>query len=237
MAQYTAIVSQGRSGSNLLQYLLGSHPQITMFGELFHPDRVVPRIDQEPGDDPTLDYPKQSIRSIEEYLVQRLDNHNQVVGFKMPWDWLLVYPETWAAFFSLGFRLLYLRRRNKVDQYLSMRLARENSNWLSVDTYKNQRLHVHPLELHAYWAISQRTDSWLENMCARAPVIEVAYEDIVNMDQQDDILDFLGVAHIRLIPHTIRSRTKTKAEVIENYDSLLEYFRGHPLEQQLLARD
>jgi len=218
------IISQGRSGSTYLQHLLDSHPDVTFQGELLSPGRLALN-----GQDPGME----GADAVGSYLASRLGNDAAVVGFKMPWDWLLVYPEVWGFLRQMKFRLIFLRRRNKVDQHLSVKLAQLNDNWDSRSVYAEQHLEIDPDELLRGWTIFNHIDYLLERMCERFPMHAITWENLASGQGHDGLCNFLDVEPRLLQSATIRSRSLPKREVIANFDALLERFKEHPIGSQL----
>lgn|GEM_PF-1934106 len=209
---YFSIVSMGRSGSTFLQRLLDSHPEICCLGEMI--SKHAP-------------YGKLSGVPVKTYVENTLFGTQQgVLGFKMPWDHILDYPEVFGVFRDLGFRLIFLKRVNKLDQFISMKLAQQTGVWDSSATYPEQSVDASFEELYRFMVTSTHVDYFLEQMCKTFPCISVTYEDLVAGKGYTELQDFLGVAHHPLRPQTVRSRTLPRRKALKNYDQLVKRFAG-----------
>ena len=226
MTTYFSIVSMGRSGSTYLERLLASHPDITSLGEAVGA---------------TGAYSQHAHMSIREFIQSRLfGNRDGICGFKMPFDNILTHPDVFGAFHDLSFRLIYLWRRNKLDQFLSVKLAQKTGVWASDATYGDQTVNVSVDELREFFITSAYADAVLQQMCQRFPHIAVAYEDIASGKHHGELQDFLGADIHVLTTDTVRSRENSRRASIENYDELARSFSGTPQagffsEQELLG--
>lgn len=210
MRDYFSVVSMGRSGSTLLQRLLASHPDITSFGEVISPSGPYGR---SPG------------RSIARFIDEDLfAERSGICGFKMPYDWILTYPDVFGAFFDLKFKIIFLRRENKLDQFISMKMAQKTGIWGSDATYGDARIAVTSGELHEFFIASSQTDIVLRQMIARFPNIAVSYEGLVAGHHHHDMLDFLGARRLPLTTDTTRSQAAARRDVVENFDELAAAF-------------
>jgi NDP-mannose synthase len=219
-----AIVSEGRSGSTMLQRLLDSHPGITCQGEL---------ADSVPG---WADLP--SAEAFGDYLdaVWPAD-HPGCAGFRFMLRHWVACPGAWEVLERRGYRLIVNRRRNKLDQYLSMRLAQVWNEWSSRRQYPETRLNIevaHLLEKAAEWA---GTDEDISVRASRFPAVHCVYEDVRRGVGLPAIQRFLGVEPARLAPDSVRARWQPRRELIENFDEVVAVLRGTPWENDPFAAE
>lgn len=214
MRTYFSIVSMGRSGSTFVERLLASHPDITSLGEAVSPNG------------PYGQYSNTSTKQFIEH--QMFDDQEGICGFKMPFDWILIYPDVFGAFFDLKFRIIFLSRKNKLDQFISMKLAQKTGVWASNVEYGNARIAVNVDELRNFFISSTYADEVLRQMASRFPKIEVSYEGLVAGSHHQEMLDFLGAARRPLTTNTVRSRTMSRRNAIENFDEVAAAFSGTP---------
>lgn len=211
---YFAIVSMGRSGSTYVERLLNSHPNIRCLGEV---------ISKSGG------YSLQSKPSIEAYIEEVLfGDHDGVLGFKMPWDHIVDFPDVFGVFRRLDFKLIFLRRANKLDQLLSVKLAQLNNQWESDSAYTRQNVEITYDEARTFFTTATYTDGCLKRMCDRFDNFGVTYEDLIAGKEQAPLLSFLGQEVAPLQSGTIRSRTSSQRDAVANYDALAEQFRSTP---------
>lgn len=211
MVQYFSIVSLGRSGSTFLGRLLDSHQQMRCFGEVFRPGEIYSSSD------------KTLRRFVEEDLH---DPSSNSIGFKMPWDSIIAYPEIFALFLELNFKLIFLIRHNKFDQYLSMKMAQITGNWDSVEKYDHDPIYINPDEAIDYIRYFIFSDESLNLLCKKFTRLDVSYEEISAGRRYEDLQTFLGVDQTGLKPQTIRSRSVPRSVAISNYDQVEEALKA-----------
>lgn len=213
-----AIISMGRSGSTYLSHLLNSHPDVLSLGELVSPHTW---------------YADCEDMDIHTYLEQRWFKGADVAGFKMPWQPITKYPDVWGVFWAQGYRLIHLRRRNKLDHFLSVKLAQKNNEWSSEVEYPDQSVEIDPNHLLGFINSSTFVDTTLRTMCERGDHLAVDYEDLVQGRGHDKLQEFLGVDCVNLAPATIRARRLSRGEAISNFAVLNERFATGPIRQYL----
>jgi hypothetical protein len=218
-----AIVCQGRSGSTFLEKLLDGHPEICCLGELL-------RVSTE---ERYGSYSLYSYLEIDQFLEQVHFSRakEMAVGFKAPWEWLRHYPDAWGVFRKHGYRIVFLQRQNKLDQYLSRQLAEESGLWVSDAQYPpDLKLTIDMQHMRWFLNYTPFVDYELKAMCSRFPTIEVTYEDLVAGRKLAEVQRHLGVEPQSLIPQTTRSRTRPQRDVVANFDELVAELTGTPWE-------
>jgi len=213
--QFFAIVCEGRTGSNMLVDLLGSHPQIECAAELYHP--VAGTFKNYPG------------ISHREFLDRRTYTTSLPVrGFKMPINWILEHPGIVAEFRADNYKIIRLDRANKFEQFLSVKLATLNSNWCSNSAYENQTLRVDPWEWLSFLGARHALHWATDMICGRMETYQITYEQLLDAESQSSLLRFLGAEARPLKTVKVRMRTKPIHEIVENYSDLVAFFAGSP---------
>ena len=213
--QFFAIVCEGRTGSNLLVDLLGSHPQIESAAELYHPVAGTFK-----------NYPGISHREF-------LDRHTYktslpIRGFKMPINWILEHPDIVREFRADRYKIIRLDRANKLDQFLSVQLATLNSNWCSGSVYEQQRLKIDPWQLLLFLGARDALQWASDLICGGLDSFRISYEQLLQVEHQNALLRFLGAEPKPLTTVKVRMRTKAVHEIIENYAELVDFFANTP---------
>ena len=212
MRSYFVVTGIGRSGSTMLVHLLDSHPDIECKGEEISPFGINSKF-------PDLPY-----RTL---IEDRLFSGNaSVCGFKMPWDWTLQYPEVWATFKELRPKFILADRENKLDVFVSSKLAALNSDWSSRNAYAKTLIRVSENELwaalHYYEYMTHANRRMAE--ATGSDVFVALYSQPLVPGHQKQILDFLGVRFAPLSTPTIRARQQPLSDIIENYTELKHAF-------------
>ena len=202
----------------MLGTMLDSHPAIRCFSEVFHPVT---------GEFSHAQLPASEAGPFLEQLLTT-DTH-AAVGFKLPWDSLLTTPEAWPVIRNGHFRLIRLRRRNLLDQYLSLQLSLLNGVWHSYDgRYQRQRLRIDVADCRAHLQHFTMGNMMLDEMSRGFARTEVTYEDLVQGRGLNEIFTLLGVDPHPLTAGVERLRTASQREIIENYDELQDVFTNTP---------
>jgi len=209
---YFIVTGLGRSGSTLLTRLLDSHDGIECLGEVINPNGL------------NTKHPELSFR---ELIETRMFNPDSTVcGFKMPWDWLLEYPDIWATFKELGVKVIFLERENKLELVVSQKLAEENYDWSSSQVHAKTRVGIEEEQLRTN-LYQLEVMSWLNHKMANAvtdQIFRAYFSRLLDPGHQHDILAFLGVDPQPLATNTVRARQKPMSEVVENYAALKDAF-------------
>src|SRR5687768_9238795 len=151
MQTYFAIVAIGRCGSTYLERLLDSHPQITCLSEVFNQSGA---------------YPVGSERDAAAFIKSRLFGEARgVLGFKFPWQNRQENPGVLGAIRAMDFRLIHLRRRNRLDQYLSLALAQHNNVWGAQGAYPEQTIALDPDLMVNYFQVWNEIDEQYQAIC------------------------------------------------------------------------
>ncbi len=124
------LLSSQRSGSNFLQSLLNSHPEILVGGELFNRndqfmnDFLIKNNIQFKNVDPA--------ECIKKYFSRSLKRGTNYIGFRLFYTHLRNKRELiWNTLkYTPDFSLIHLQRKNMLKKYLSLKLAKNTSSWI-----------------------------------------------------------------------------------------------------------
>lgn len=240
------ILAQERTGSNFLASLLGSHPHICVFGELFNPNDAIRKRSQ--AITPLQDQ-QDPVAYLEGAVWSSYPVEVQAVGFRLFYKH--AREEEWRAVWDYVKRgdvfVVHLRRRNLLDRYLSHQLALNTDKWILFDDQERRAPEAITIDPQACLTdFHERT--WFieeaEGVFARSPRLEIFYEDLAANPRQESrkIQQFLGLAYADLAAKTKRQRKKNKAELIANYEALRQemtryYERGWAREEWLAFFD
>lgn len=229
------IVGTARTGSTLLTNLLNAHSQVLVFGELFRSPEAI-------GWDvpPFLTYKSAKLLALykvdpQKFLhtgvFRRWPQSYAAVGFKLfyyharnaPYSAIWEYLDQ-----NTDIYILHIKRRNILEQYLSLKLAHVTEVWSSTEPAKREPkpicLEVEDCRKHFQWVRS------LENECetffARHKVKNIYYEDLA-LDSGSEMVcvqKFLGLNDEKLNTRMVRQRTLPLSRAIANYAELKHAF-------------
>jgi LPS sulfotransferase NodH len=229
------IVGTARTGSTLLINLLNAHSQVLAFGELFRsPEGIgwdVP---------PFLTYQSAKLlalyradpqRFLHTSVFRRWPQSYAAVGFKLfyyharnapysaIWEYLAQNPDIY---------ILHIKRRNILEQYLSLKLARVTEVWSITEPAAREPkpicLNIEDCRKHFQWVCSLENDC--ETFFARHKVKDIYYEDLA-LDSDAEMASvekFLGLNEEKLNTQMVRQRTLPLSRAIANYNELKHAF-------------
>lgn len=219
------IVSQARSGSNLLVSLLGSHPSIAARGELLKRlggAGIETRLAEIYGPEPR----RIQAAGFKCFYYHPLDDRGTDV-----WAGLLAVPRL---------HVIHLTRRNGLRTVTSRRLADLTGSWLeaggapgpagpSSTPAGKPTVRFTPGELTEAF---EQCDRW-ETECRRRfdghPLHEVAYEDLArDPEVAQEVMRFLGVAPRAPRTRLHRQNPEPLSQLIEGFDDLQARFADTP---------
>lgn len=204
-----AIVSVGRSGSTMLQHLLDSHPEVRCHGE---------EITKHPGVWST----QFGNLSMEQFLRDvRFAGPFRAIGIKAMIEHALDFPETWDVLQRLGCRLIVNTRRNKLNQYISMKLAMATVDWSSRASYPETRIRLDPEDFIAHAREWVLLEAQTAAMLDRFPTMTVSYEAVLRGEGIDEMQRFIGVEPQTLRTETVKARWQRREDVVENWDEIV----------------
>jgi hypothetical protein len=220
MTQYFAIVFVGRVGSSFLEGLLDSHPDAQCLGEIIVPNMATPH---EPLD------------TFREVLDQSVHLSGFVAsGFKLPLFTIQRRRDILDLLAAKSYKVIHITRRNKLDQYLSMRLAQVNNAWRSdYGAYVMPSIGVNPWRAAKVMKRFKFFDEQIRRLVSGFPYLHVEYEDILATRDFSGILSFLGLQNRPLTCRYERQRAIPRQQAISNFADLERRYAGTPFESFL----
>ncbi len=207
------IFGQGRTGSTLLENLLCSTGHFRENGELLGPSNL------------NIKFPFQYISG----LSKRVKNENFIFHVK-------IYhltrdrknPVDPAVFLSKlsndGWKIIYLKRQNKVKHALSNRVAQHRKNYHKYDEIKERfQIYIDPLSFEKEVEEREWYDQEERRVLAHLNYHEVIYEnDLENPEFHqatiNKILDFVGLEKKQVATKLKKVNTQSLKNLITNFD-------------------
>lgn len=227
------IVSEPRTGSNMLYTSLDRHPQVVCHPEVLHPNAVsfgVPRSYR--------DFP-----SGEAYLreaVYRRDAAAQAVGFKLlNWQGREAPADDTRAFLErIGAKVVLTRRRNLLRGLISKKIAAQTDLWARMSSAQpatTLTIRLDPPRLVEELQRIQASYAQSVDEFSGCEFLVVWYEDLVNRyeEQMQRVFRFLGVIGRPTKPATLRQETRPLDQIVENHSEVAAALRGTPWERCL----
>lgn len=220
------VIATGRSGSNMLIELLNSIDDVQMRMELNTPDNE--QVDSDTG-----------IKRVSSFLMSpkyipkdKLDYTITGCKFLDTHLWMCNLDEEALSQFQCDVKVIHLYRKNILDQFLSLKLARKNNKWISTDksdgTYKDYNIEV---DIEEFKLFEKRTKSKYSQYVDKFPSAYIVdYESLASDPQRvfdGGLFDYLGVPSQIIEFRTSKQNKKTKEYIISNIkdvrSDLLEY--------------
>jgi len=228
-----AVITRGRTGSNLLLSLLHSHPRVRQCGEIIgeyalqQPDLKKEILDLGPVLHVSLCFKRTGFESavgIKVLYYQVENSYGQIWGL----DGL---PDVMDFLKSQqDIRIIHLKRRNRLKTLTSIHVAALTNNYREV---KNQSERVDNIKISLTIDECQQEfrnigqwEKLYDDAFQDHKILETYYENLVAERQAecDRILDFLSVRR-RILTTPMKKQLKSPlSEVIDNYDMLKIHF-------------
>ena len=206
----------GRSGSSFLQGLIDDHPDAKCQGEI---------ISQFQKDDPLS-----AVRKLLDQAIHSADV--QVSGFKYGNANVTDGPKITDLFREYGYSAVHLTRQNRLDQYISMKLAMQNNSWRSdAGAYEAVSFVADPEHIERYIGLFEEHDKLILEEISDLPKMRLTYEQLIEPGGHNAVLDFLGLHRRSLVSRFIKQRSGTQRDAILNYDEMRERFCGTHTEE------
>ena len=231
------ILTQGRTGSNLLCSLLNAHPQIHADGEImnlkeqkkmYHPIHLL------------------LIRQFPHWFIQQKETKahrkgSSVYGFK-----LLV--EQWPKPIETGvqqliehnFKPIYLFRKNIISQLISTTLANQSNQWVvkSTKQYSHDVIELDLTVARKKLEQIQRRTLSLRKLSAQFQGLELYYEDHLMFDDltqksAEMICSYLGLNFHPLQSPMLKTDLRSDRERFSNLDEFLDVMRSAGMEKEI----
>lgn len=221
------IYGQGRTGSTLLVSLLNAHPQVRCYEEWFHPNQWQSRA-RHPFKGLAFRYPLIYVRA--RVLLAR----RPAVGFKLMTSQNERLGNFLARLAAQDWRVIYLRRTDRLTRALSAAVLRATGVSHSHLTPQSEggNIRIDPQWflrlLHKDAKLLQREQLRLQDI----PHLALIYED----DLADAALwpvtarrlcDYLNLPAVPLRTTLTKTWAQPYANLISNYDELLDLARQH----------
>jgi LPS sulfotransferase NodH len=228
------ILTAPRSGSNLLSYLLHSHTSIVSIGEPYCIETIWGR--------PAKEYMDQNfifkvLRDtapgifLRIALFHRYPENIAAVGFRIFYHHLDHFVGVRDILKSdTAIRVIHLKRRNLLENYVSLVIAHKTNTWSSLSPAQDQvpRFTLSSKECKEYFQYIKRSDDLYSKMFHHHSCLTVYYEDLLyrQKDECDRMLKFLNVNRQELSCKLIKQNTRKPEDVIINYKDLKKGFLG-----------
>jgi LPS sulfotransferase NodH len=195
------IITPGRSGSSYLVDTLNNHPDIICKEEVFNRThfaagsfndylkqnfarRVLAFLfNREKWSHWLVNFPLHYL--VKHYLVGlSIEDRQKSSGFKLTLDQLHAYPKVIKVVVSMGFRLIYLTRKDTTRLTLSLIKARRSGNY---DRSDGERVSFDPSEV---LMVRNQIQRWEHSFLgSNQDILSVQYEDL--FDESEDILELI----------------------------------------------
>lgn len=224
------VLTTNRSGSTWLMSTLNSLPNVTAQGELFLPR---PRVSERRWDSDfacprfiETKFEGLTFRpfSVFSYL-NALYRTPGLVGFKLMYAQLGLYPEILAYLMKHRVRVVHLIRQNHLDVVLSYAVKAKIGRahlLLGQSAPDDMRVELDTKNLVRQLAWLQKKHNIARKLLkwCRLPHLEVAYEDLLGNPAHFRLIwDFLSIKSTESMPQStlVKIRTKGQRDVLSNY--------------------
>jgi LPS sulfotransferase NodH len=243
MTQFV-ILAVPRTGSNLLCTLLNSHPEILCHHEVFNPQGIFVALTHRNGGiqlGTRTERDRDPLAFLDRVWLTGRDY--RCVGFK----WTRGQNKT--VFESVledsGIKKIVLRRGNRIKTYISEQIAEQTRQW---EAYSQQELHlsrpsvtVDNVKLLEHISLNRQfyTDIGESLRRTHQPHIDVLYESLFSPQEQQRLLEFLGVNIVdqRLTAASVKQNSTDLRDSIANFSELSATLVGSDLETDLYDRE
>jgi LPS sulfotransferase NodH len=236
------ILGHGRTGSTLLTHALRAHPNVRMYGEIFHDDPAERRTSLR-TEEPAYADGTDAGRYLAEVIFRpRWWRTLKAVGFKLFYDHARDSAGALRAWEHLvgdrSVRIVHVSRWNLMEAWLSYQVARQTGVWVRAAGEASARPRVEPIvirpaECREFFEFVAERRGWVREAFREHATIEVEYErDLVRAfgPTLARVASFLGVRRFRIAPPIERQRQGPARGQIANFEELCDHFRGTPHE-------
>jgi LPS sulfotransferase NodH len=236
-SDYTRFVVLGiaRTGSTLLVNLLNGHSQVMAFGELFRsPDAIgwdVRPFTHYQRSGLLALYRSDPVAFLEQEVFRRWPRRYAAVGFKLFYYHAKEppYSQLWDYLArDRSIRILHIKRRNILEQYLSLQIANLTNIW---STQSRPRCELPPIRLeaeacHKHFAWVRELEREAAEFFRAHHVHNVYYEDLAadRRSQMRAVHGFLDIEDEAAEPTLVRQRNRPLSQSIANFDELRREF-------------
>ena len=227
------ILTDQRSGSNHLEGLLNSHPDVKVAGELFNPSHDHnSRLNPVPEEIRRLRR-RDPIAYLQAFFEHPFDESITHVGFRLFHDHARSRTERaiWTHLRrTKDLQVIHLKRRNILRNLLSLKLAMRSDNWQRTEgtpPVRYEPLRIEYKEVIRHIRVRERSFARGSKFFRRHRKAEVLYEDLERDEERrlEALLRFLGLPPQPLTSSTRKQNQQTPRELIENHAELEARFR------------
>ncbi len=245
MTQFITL-AQHRTGSNLVQSLLNSHPNVCAYGEIFGgSDKILW------GADLQLEKaPRGAIASPEEWVKRR--NADPVafikqIAFGSPGEgsvfhargFKLFYEHCWEGYFRVvwewlesqtDIRIIHLKRINLLralaSRFVAQKTGAYHMNAPGAEAARETRVAIHPREARLFFERAAIMERESDYRFRRHSSHNLYYEDVAHCHQveMNRVFEFLEVEPAEVATNMSKQNPRSFPEMIENYDELKKAF-------------
>ncbi|GGX11069.1 Stf0 family sulfotransferase [Undibacterium macrobrachii] len=242
--QMFIVVGMPRTGSTLLQTTLAQHPQIKMYGELFHRvkvEREGPHAINEDGSKIFFDEENDdAIDFLRKNVWNEKNSEYGAVGFKLFGERVdcigteKLFLRLREAFPSLKF--IHIERSDLLACWVSREAAKKTGQWVDASTkdsagdkknVNDLRVTANPIALESFFQSYIEVNSFLRSdFFPKANYLHVDYEQLSSEFEtvSMSVFDFLGLPQISVQPATRKQRQLSAEEQIQNIEDVRRYF-------------
>ena len=226
------VLTQARTGSNMLVSLLDNHPEVRCYGEAFNP-RSAFGYENWLRKSPLRKIANRYMRDycVERYLDSlfslRPKDNTRATGFKV------IYPgqfDRWSDFRyywrTYDFKIISLIRHNLLRKYLSSKIANLEDVW-SAQEHRGKTVSV-KVDVGDLKRVIARMDTvyrLIDTLTVEFQGIQVSYEELSSSRENvmRTLSQFLGIKEFEadtLKAGTVKQNPARLEELIENYDEV-----------------
>ena len=233
------LAAHGRSGSTLVTEGFRQHPNVRMYGEIFHEDPA--ERETAMGGEPAYRDGQDGARYLSEVVYrERWWDDLQALGFKLFASHARERPASsvWDALRHDGsLRVVRLVRDDWLRTYVSYEVAMRTDQWVLPVGREAHRV-VAPFaadceQCEAFFAGLAADQAWLARSFRRHEVLDLEYESDIASGfgkTMRRLFEFVGVAPARCTPILRKQSRRSPREQLTNYDALRAWFAGSDYE-------
>jgi hypothetical protein len=235
------VTCPARTGSTMLVWFLRSHPELCAHGEVLAPTGPLTFYGVDYRVDPPLDGLLRALRDRDpvgfarDYVWHAGDR--RAAGFKGKYEELL-RPEYGDLLKYIGdetdIRVIHLWRENLLERYVSEYLAVNVFRVYNVirggKPPNEERIRLSPEECRANFERTEHRRARFRSFLAGHRILEVTYEELVGAptDTLNRVQEFLDVEPRPLETQSVKMRSLSLRETLENHAELVSAFHGTP---------
>lgn len=237
-AQPIIVISQHRSGSNLLEGYLNQIPRVIAFNEIFRPNET-------PGVNPLArraDVPERRMERLAELqksdhvafwrLLQRIAaNHGLGIAAKIFYNHVPRDGALWVEFESA--KILHLVRENVLAAVVSRELANRFGKWKSrsyEDEYDAKPVAIPRRRCERHLRDLEADIAWTRQRYGGGDYRELRYAEIEELESaQRALTEALGEPVVLKKQTLARQRQRPLSEIVSNYAEVAEFDRDASL--------